>query len=378
MKRLGIFSLEFPHDSRVFINEQAESLQEYQPIFLMRSQLKEIEFQGIAIHSKNEPGLKQRLFTLTRAPSFFGTSEYLSSLQLIHAHFGLDSMYAIPLAKRLKIPLITTFHGADITVSDSNLLFSKSLIDKYYLWGRRSMNRYTSVFIAVSRFLETEAIKKGFSKEKMIQHYIGVDTEKFIPVSSKNSGRYILCVGRHVEKKGIETLLNAFSRVAQKHPDVSLIQVGSGPLTSTLHALAQTLGIADRVRFLGALPHEKVLHLMQHAEIFALPSQTAINGDSEALGIVFNEASACGIPIVSTWHGGIPEAVLHEETGLLSPEYDPAVLAANLDTLLSNRALGESMGRQGRDYVCANFNIRTQTTKLESIYNEVIERWNQE
>lgn len=143
-------------------------------------------------------------------------------------------------------------------------------------------------------------------------------------------------------------------------------------MTSKLYELAKVLGISKRTHFLGAQPHATVTNLMHGAEIFALPSQTADNGDSEALGIVFNEASACGLPIVSTWHGGIPEAVLDGETGFLAPEKDDAVLAEKLDLLLSDRALGEKMGQKGREFVCDVFDIRKQTTKLEAIYDLLV------
>ena len=113
---------------------------------------------------------------------------------------------------------------------------------------------------------------------------------------------------------------------------------------------------------------------MQQAEVFVLPSQTAEDGDSEALGIVFNEASACCVPVVSTWHGGIPEAVLHGETGLLCQERDDTALAEHIDLLLRDRALALRLGRRGREYVCEMFDIRKQTPKLEALYDEVMTR----
>ena len=349
MRQLGIFCLEFPHASRVFIDEQASYLRHYQPKFLMRSQLKDITYQKVSVQDGDILGIKQKLFTLTRCPLLFKKSSSLTNLGLIHAHFGPDSIYALPLAKYLDIPLVTTFHGYDITTYESNFLFSKSIVDKQYLLNRGELKKYGAVFIAVSRYIEAKLIEKKFPKEKIIQHYIGVDTQKFIPLAQRSKERYVLCVGRHVQKKGLETLLLAYARITKKHPDVLLIQVGAGPLTSKLYQLTEELGIKDQVRFLGAQPHKDVLSLMQNAEVFALPSQTASSGDSEALGIVFNEASACGIPIASTFHGGIPEAVLHGETGLLSPEGDAVALANNLDVLLSDRTLAKKNGasRQG-------------------------------
>jgi colanic acid/amylovoran biosynthesis glycosyltransferase len=136
--------------------------------------------------------------------------------------------------------------------------------------------------------------------------------------------------------------------------------------------LANTLGIAERVHFLGARSSDEVRQLMQHCALFVLPSQTAENGDSEALGIVFNEASACGIPVVSTRHGGIPEAVLHGETGLLVDERDDRALAEAMDQILGDPELGNKLGNRGREYVCDVFDLSKQTAKLEDIYETLL------
>lgn len=110
---------------------------------------------------------------------------------------------------------------------------------------------------------------------------------------------------------------------------------------------------------------------MQMAEVFCLPSRTAASGDSEGLGIVFNEASACALPVVATRHGGIPEAVLHGETGLLVPEGDAPALATALDAVLSDRSLGARLGHRGREYVRERFDARRQGARLETIYDAV-------
>ena len=165
--------------------------------------------------------------------------------------------------------------------------------------------------------------------------------------------------------------MRAFARIAVKHPSVWLIQVGRGELTAELQKLTKQLGIDNRVRFLGAQPHETVLQLMQQAEIFALPSQIAKSGECEGLPIVILEASACGVPVVSTYHSGIPEAVIDGETGFLVSEKDEKSLAEKLDILLSDRALGKKMGQQGRELINERFDIRKQTAKLEAIYDSL-------
>lgn len=371
MKEIGIYRKAFPRISETFITEQAQNLVRYTPTLVACSVLQKIPFSSVSINQNDFFRLREAIYYCTRSTRLFGRLDYLSKLSLIHAHFGPDGVYAMTLAERLKIPFLVTFHGYDITIYRQAIWRKGPLLYYQLIWHEQELKRKASAFIAVSHFIRKKLLEKGYPQEKIIQHYIGVDTAKFSPSSSSNSERYILCVGSHKQKKGIDTLLRAFSQIACKHPSVSLIQVGSGPMTASLHALAEELSISNRVRFLGAQPHDAVLKLMRSAEIFSLPSQTAENGDSEALGIVFNEASACGVPIVATRHGGIPEVVIDEETGFLVPEKDGTALAEKLDILLSDRALAKKMGHRGREYMCDVFDIRKQTAKLEDIYDSV-------
>ena len=370
MKRIGIFHKNYPLVSMPFIQEQAHNLVRYNPTFVLCSLLEEMPFPNVSISQNDYFKIKQALYLLTRSPKCFTNLYKLKTLSLIHAHFGPDGVYAMALAEKLRIPFLVTFHGYDITVSRTAIWRTGKLLYYQLIFHEQELKKKASAFIAVSQFIRSKLLEQSYPEEKIIQHYIGVDTAKFSPSGRKPDERYILCVGRHTQKKGIDTLLRAFAQVA-RHSSVSLIQVGSGHLTADLIALAKALGIDNRVRFLGAQPHEVVLNLMRGAEIFALPSQTANNGDCEGLPMVINEASACGIPVVSTWHSGIPEAVLDGETGFLVPEKDDVALAEKLDILLSDRTLGKKMGQLGREFVCEVFDIRKQTVKLEAIYDSL-------
>lgn len=370
MKKVGIYRRVLPLISEAFIREQAHNMMRYKPTFVSSTLLNETPSENVSLSQDDLFGIKQIIFLLTRSPHLFKRLDQLSKLALIHAHFGPDGVYAMALAEKLQIPFLVTFHGYDITISRTGIWRTGKFLYYQLLFHELELKRKAAAFIAVSDFIRRKLLEKSYPEEKIIQHYIGVDTAKFSP-THKTDERYILCVGRHIQKKGIDTLLRAFAQVAQKHPSVSLIQVGTGPLTANFHALVAELGINKRVRFLGSQPHETVLKLMRGAEIFALPSQTAKNGDCEGLPIVINEASACGVPVVSTFHSGIPEAVLHGETGFLVPEKNDIALAEKLDILLSDRALGEKMGHLGREFVCEVFDIHKQTVKLESIYDSL-------
>jgi colanic acid/amylovoran biosynthesis glycosyltransferase len=373
MTSIGIYLRTFPRISEAFVTEQANHLQKYQPTFVASTLLKSISQPHVSLSEDDKFKFKQLNHVLTRNPDLFDNHwSVLSNLALIHAHFGPNGVYALALAEKLKIPLVVTFHGYDITLTRQAVWRTGKFLYYQLLWHEEELKNRTSAFIAVSKFIRNKLIEQGYPQSKIIQHYIGVDTVKFSPTSHQAEQRYILCVGRHTAKKGIDTLLRAFARIASKHSEVMLWQVGQGSLTAKLKALTKQLGIENQVRFLGAQPHETVLKLVQQAEIFALPSQVAPSGECEGLPIVILEASACGVPVVSTYHSGIPEAVIDGETGFLGAEKDDRSLAEKLDILLSDRTLSKKMGQQGRELINQNFDIRKQTAKLEAIYSSVI------
>ncbi len=373
MKPIGIYLRTFPRISEAFVIEQAHHLRQYKPTFVASTLLQETSLPHVALSQHDKFKLKQITHVLTRDPDLFRNHwSVLSNLALIHAHFGPNGVYAMALAEKLKIPFLVTFHGYDITLTRKAIWRTGKLLYYQLIFHEEKLKRKASAFIAVSNFIRNKLIEQGYPQEKIIQHYIGVDTVKFSPSTQKADERYILCVGRHTEKKGIDTLLRAFARIAVKHPDVTLLQIGQGSLTAKLQALTKQLGIEHRVRFLGAQPHETVLQLMQQAEIFALPSQIAKSGECEGLPIVILEASACAVPVLSTYHSGIPEAVLDGETGFLVAEKDQTALSERLDHLLSDRALSKQMGQQGRELICEAFDLRKQTIKLEAIYDSLI------
>jgi colanic acid/amylovoran biosynthesis glycosyltransferase len=374
MRRIGIYRTEYPLPSEAFITEQAAAMRRYRPFFLVRSKRGPIGFEHMALSEQRLGRLSAPIFAATHIPWFFSRNMGRHDLSLIHAHFGPDGVYAMPLAKALGVPLVVTFHGGDCSVSHSALWRSGKLYNYHFILREGQLKSQARAFLAVSDFVRGILVDKGYPASRVVRHYIGVDTQMFRPTMTRSGNAYILSVGRHVEKKGLDVLLKAFSRIAGRYPSVSLLQVGTGALTARLSNLADSLGIRARVMFLGSQPHHKVVELMQRATIFSLPSQTAASGDSEALGVALNEASACGIPVVATRHGGIPEAVLDGDTGFLVPERDDKALAERLDTLLSDRALARRMGRRGREYVCEVFDLRRQTNLLERIYDHVLEQ----
>jgi len=130
--------------------------------------------------------------------------------------------------------------------------------------------------------------------------------------------------------------------------------------------------LGSHVIFHGSQSPDFVREMVGRAAVFCAPSVTGRNGDSEGLGMVNLEAMALGTPVVSTLHAAIPEAVIHEETGILVPEHDSEALAIALTRLLTDENLAQEFGQKGIAHVRRNFDLKTQCIKLESIYDELI------
>jgi glycosyltransferase involved in cell wall biosynthesis len=180
----------------------------------------------------------------------------------------------------------------------------------------------------------------------------------------------VLFVGTLHEGKGCEYAIRAMAKVQSQVADVELVILGDGPLRPSLERLAREK--LCRYKFVGTQPPEVVRSWMNRAKVFVAPSVTADTGWTEAFGIVFAEAQAMRLPVVSFASGGIPEAVKHGETGLLAEERDWEGLASNIQILLQNDAMWGRMARAGRERVCRFFNLDRQTRLLEEIYREVL------
>jgi len=287
--------------------------------------------------------------------------------RLVHAHFATDALAALPLARALGVPLVATLHGYDVAMSRGRMLASGRLSWMHYALRRTALMRHGDLFLAVSDALREAAAAQGFPAARSRTHYLGVELDRFGPGGEREPG-LILHVGRLVEKKGTSVLIDALARL----PDASLVVIGDGPERSRLEK--RSAGLGERVRFLGSLHAGAVAEWMQRACMLAAPSVTARNGDTEGLPTVIVEAAAAGLPVVGTWHSGIPEAVADGETGFLVAENDSAALAERMGLLLGAADLRARMGTAGRRLVEERFDLRRQTARLEQIYDEVLAR----
>ncbi|MGQ0589537.1 MAG: glycosyltransferase, partial [Sphingosinicella sp.] len=282
---------------------------------------------------------------------------------LVHAHFGPDGLLALPLARALGVPLVTTLHGYDVGRAPRDMLLSGRLSWQRYALLRRRLMREGALFIAVSDALRERALAQGFPAERTVTHRIGVDLARFRPGGAAEPG-LVLHVGRLVEKKGTALLLEAFAKARAARRDASLVIIGDGPL---LPALKRRAG--EGARFLGAQPPEAVAQWMRRAWLLAAPSLTARDGDSEGLPTVAVEAAASGLPVVGSDHSGMPEAVRDGATGFIVPEGEAEPLASAITNLLGDAELRAWMSAAARALAEKEFDLVRQTQLLEDLYD---------
>jgi colanic acid/amylovoran biosynthesis glycosyltransferase len=374
LREVAIFRHNLFKISEPFIAEQAQHLRRYRPLYLGRLRF------GRPPDGARSFAL-QDLYRRCALPRIgwqmiTGDSRAYRRLlehqrpSLIHAHFGVEGVYALPLAERLDIPLVTTFHGFDATLRTHALLGSPAWF-RYPLL-RRKLAREGDLFLCASSFIRERVLAMGFPESRTHTHYIGVDCRAIQPREDFEERPVILHVARLVEVKGTRYLLKAFASVARRYDGVQLLIIGDGPLRRPLQALAASVGVRDRVEFLGSLRHAEVLAWMRKAAMLVLPGIRTATGRVEGLGMVLLEAAATGLPIIGSRVGGIPECILEGRTGFLVPERDEAALAERMGELLEDAAKRRQMGTEGRALVERRFDIHRQTEALENLYDTLL------
>jgi colanic acid/amylovoran biosynthesis glycosyltransferase len=280
----------------------------------------------------------------------------------IHAHFGPNAVLIAPVAAVLGIPLVATFHGYDFSV--------RRVVEKYRD-GYRELFETASSIVGVSGHACDRLVQLGANPSRVSLVRVGVRIGDFPRVdrASEREGRAIRCIhiGRLVPKKSPVELVEAFSVAVREvglAVDLSLTIVGDGPLRSKVLQRAAELGVSDRVHLTGALPHGEAMNLLAHSQICTQHSVTDPDGDQEGQPVSLVEAAAMGLPIVSTYHSGIPGIVLDGRTGYLVAEHDVAAMGRRIAALARQPATREEFGAAARRHVEQDFSLERETTKL--------------
>lgn len=365
--------------SETFIPAQTDSLSKYAAIYAGSTRLNQTlgSRETIVLDELSQSGQVWKVlykFLGIVSPKWLATVQTYKP-DVVHAHFGSDGGFVLPLCQRLHIPLVVTCHGYDATWDTPSWTGIRSRGDFFralLLHKRDRALAQAHQIVAVSQFIRQQLLLRGAAAEKIVVHYIGIDRQRFSPQNIQRQPM-VLFVGRLVEKKGVMYLIQAMATIQRQLPEVELVIIGTGALRSQLQTLAKNLAV--RTQFLGKQPPEQVRHWMNRAQVFCGPSIVAKSGDAEGFGMVFAEAQSMGLPVVSFATGGIPEAVIHGETGLLAPEKDTEQLARYLLQLLKDSQLRRTFALAGQAHVAKNFDLKQNTRQLEAIYDQVISQY---
>ncbi|MBC7914682.1 MAG: glycosyltransferase [Pyrinomonadaceae bacterium] len=261
------------------------------------------------------------------------------------------------------VPLVVHFHGADA--------HHKATVAKYLAFYKKCF-AYASAIVGVSNDMLAALQALGAPKEKLHYNPYGVDLGQFCPVDLSQSSPHFLSVGRFVEKKSPSSVILAFEKVFEKQPEARLYMVGDGPLFNESVQLVSANGLTDKVIFTGVLPAKKIKDIMEGKRAFVQHSVTPENGDKEGTPNTILEASAAGLPVVSTKHAGIKEAVIHNETGYLVEEFDIERMASYMLKLADNVDLAQQLGKNGTEHIQANYNMDDRINALNKIIQNSI------
>ncbi|MBI2875302.1 MAG: glycosyltransferase [Candidatus Tectomicrobia bacterium] len=278
----------------------------------------------------------------------------------LHAHFATRAATAASFMSRITgIPYSFTAHARDIYHESVN---QKALAEKI---------ERASFVITVSDFnrnyLEALIRSEGRSGQ-IIRLYIGMDLVQLRPVGGEWEPDLLVSVGRLVQKKGLDYLIEACRILKEKGRRFRCLIIGEGEERAALEGQVAQASLQEEVSLMGARPHPEVIRTIQRAAAFVLPCVVGEDGDRDGLPTVLLEAMALGTPVISTRIAGIPEMIAHGQTGLLVEERDPVALAQAVEELLASATLPGRLGESALEKVRREFDLAENVRRLKGYF----------
>ena len=296
---------------------------------------------------------------------------------IIHAHTSIPmgEIAGLRCAKKKKVPLVVTYHG-DLQEDTGGFvrrmsvhIYNKYLLDKVlsyadviispseiYIDESRFLGKYRDKIVVIPNGINVEDFDIGYSKDEC-REKLG------LPINDK----IILFLGTLSQHKGPDILLKAMPKIRKNISNAKLVFVGDGRMREELEALSKRLDIDEYIKFAGFVKEELKPLYYKAADVFCLPSVMK----HESFGIVNLEAMACGIPIVASKIGGVPDVVKDGENGLLVQPRDSGALADGMIYLLENEEVQKKMGMNGRRKV-EDYSWERIAEETEKVYKEVV------
>jgi len=281
-------------------------------------------------------------------------------LNVVLAEFGSTGTRIMYPCEKAGIPLVVHFHGADAYRQRSLNRFGM----KY-----KTLFRIANAIVVVSQDMRRQLKELGAPDDKIHYNPCGVDSSFFEGAHPHKAPPLFLSVARFVKKKGHFFTLMAFKKLLEHCPEAELVLIGDGPLRKHCVLLTRKLKITGSVKFICLLPPLEIVGWMRKARAYVQHSIRASDGDSEGTPVSILEAGACGLPVVSTKHNGISEAVIHDKTGFLVNEKDIDSMAEYMLKLTRTPELAMELGKNARAWIIKSY---SQEKSIKTLYQILV------
>ena len=285
-----------------------------------------------------------------------------NSIDIVFCEYLFTGANAMVVCRRNNIPLVCTALGYDVFHSEIYERYEKKYLELF---------DYVKTIIAVSSHMKNRLVERGCDEDRIKVSAIGAD-EVFFQLHPALGGKKILAVGRFVDKKAPHLLIMAFKEVLKVHPDARLKMVGDGPLLNACIDLVNAFGIEGNVDFQGKLEYDEYLQLLENTDIFVQHSKEARNGDCEGTPQAIIEASASGIPVVSTFHAGIPDVIHDSENGYLVSEGDWMQMGKKIISLLDSPPTAIEFGKNSRERMQKYFRLQSHIDLISEQFEFIL------
>ena len=338
---VGLFSPSDKVYSETFIRAHKEKLpftikhfyKGYLPILIDGEKIMPTRFKrGLLLLLKRT---KYRDLSLQELALFYSLKKYKINVAL--AEYGPTGTAITKVCERLSIPLLVHFHGFDASV--------ESVIKGNVSY--KEIFSYAKHIFVVSRTMQGKLLELGCPEKKLIYNVYGPN-EVFFEVKPNFSSQKFIAVGRFVNKKAPYYTILAFHKVVCKFPKAQLVLGGTGELWEACTNLVKYLRLENNVLLPGVIDQENYRAHLTDSLAFVQHSITAHNGDMEGTPVAILEANAAGVPVISTRHAGIPDVIVHEETGFLVDEHEVDAMADYMILFIEQPQLAKKMGEAGR------------------------------
>jgi colanic acid/amylovoran biosynthesis glycosyltransferase len=277
-----------------------------------------------------------------------------NNIDVVLVEYGIHAHAILPIIKKAKIPMVVHFHGYDASVP--------SAIEKCNNY--KEVFEYASKIIVVSKVMQQMLTDLGCPEGKLIYNPCGPRPE-FEEVSPVFLNKQFISIGRFVDKKAPYYTLLAFKKVVDNYPDAILKMAGNGVLLNTCENLVKHLKLEKNVQFLGVISVEEFKKELSQSAAFVQHSVRASNGDMEGTPVSIMEAGLAGIPVISTYHAGISDVIVHNKTGLLCKEHDVDGMAKHMIKVLDNLDFAKTLGANNRLRIKEHFSLEQHINLLQ-------------